>query len=163
MPEPKQSAIGENGKAELFELGGRRWRAIRTRTLQLVDELEMLLHDAGLDSFTVQAGENAEAAARRLLRELRDSRKMYLIVGHLVLPEVIADLDWTPAVAQETARFVERLTEEADHAAVRAIVLNLVISFFVSGLDFSAPSPTASGDRGKPLQPAGEAPVSAAS
>jgi hypothetical protein len=67
-----------------------------------------------------------------------------LLGGILIFAER-EDLDWTPAMAAETAAFLGSLTEPGDKQLVLSQVASLVAGFFEAGLTSFTTTPSFSG------------------
>jgi len=112
---------------------------------------------AGLDSMPMDAGETAEHYARRMLEQMLTSANVLTLLGCFVLPEDVADLDWTPELAEITGRYFGGLHEPEDRVGVQAQLLSVIVPFLQSGLAYltaSAPSsPPAAMEEEEELKP----------
>lgn len=122
-------------------LGGRKFRPIRNSTVE--HDFWLLDHvtEAGLDTLTMKGAETADQFAARLLREIIQSGKAFLLMGGLLIPDGIKAEDWTPEIALETAAFIEKLTDPADKALIQQSVVTMLIGFFTTGLALLRISP----------------------
>jgi len=129
----------------MLELGGRKLRAIKTSTVAHDVWMMARVADAGIRQVTMLPGETPEAFATRLTGELASSGQVLNLLGGILIFEDREDLDWTPAMAAETAAFLGSLTEPADKQMVLSQVASLVAGFFEAGLTSFTTSPSYSG------------------
>lgn len=129
---------------EHIELGGRRWRILQNGPLEHAIWMDRQVLQANLRGLRQQAGEAPEAFANRILDQIIISGTVFHLLSGMLLPEEVKDVDWTPALAEQTSGFLRRLTDERDKMAIRSLLVSLVLVFFVHGLRFSAVSGIAS-------------------
>lgn len=120
--------------AEIYVLGKRRFFSAPVCTIQHSFFTAGLLRRSGLDRLQVEPGEAAEDFATRIVLETLAGGEALQLLGCLLLPEGIEPSSWRPELAQETAEFIGGLTAEEDHALVRSILIQALLSFFESGL-----------------------------
>lgn len=126
---------------ETTKLNGRVYRAIKTSTIEHDFYMIDRIRAAGLDRVTLAEGENAEQLAMRLLEMTIGTGKAFEILGGLLIPVDVQDIDWTPAIAEETAENIKRTTDDAEKAEIRQQLVALLISFFNAGLIVLTSSP----------------------
>lgn len=122
-------------QAETFELGGRPFRQIQTRTFELMMELDRLVIESGISKLLQSgpnANENGGAFGARLWETISRSNKSFAFVAALIIPANMQDVDWTPDEAARTASFVKKLHDLADFATMQQLLIRLVISFFAT-------------------------------
>lgn len=125
-----------------YEIGGRRWRVITSYTLELVLWMDSKRRLCEIDKLHRGKEEPGEQYAVRVCERVFDSGYAFDILGGVLIPENIADTDWTPQIAVKTAWFLRRVTDEVDQQkALRA--LQQFIGFLVFGLLSSELSHTA--------------------
>ena len=111
-----------------------------------------LVKQARIDEVVLRPGESPEAFARRLLEAAVASGAILELLGDLLVPQEAARRDrdageaWTREMGAETARFLGRLRDPADKAAIRSLVLSLLIFLSRSGILFLWTSTTCSGE-----------------
>lgn len=120
--------------AQTFTLGGRVFRAVVEHTVAHDVYFMGRVRLARLDSLDLEDGEPPEAYAHRLLGSLMASDKALEIIGALIVPEKLSDLDWSPEVAAETAAHVGRIHDPTEKAAVQTVLLSVLIPFLQRGL-----------------------------
>jgi hypothetical protein len=120
---------------EIIGLGGRRWRIIETSTLEHVIWMDLQTIESGLGRMLQQpiAASETEAHAGAIWEAISRSQKAFSLLGGMLVPEVRKDEDWTPDIAELTAHFLKKLTAPEDHARIRALLVSVVLGFFVAG------------------------------
>ncbi len=119
---------------ETIRIGGRTFIPVRDSTIEHDFWLMAHIRGAGLDRIAIGDGEAPDDFAVRILAEVISSGRIFPILGGLFLPEKISPLDWTPAVAEETAAFLRKISDPADKAVIQQQVVSLLLSFFQTGL-----------------------------
>ncbi|HXE90742.1 MAG TPA: hypothetical protein VNK82_07240 [Terriglobales bacterium] len=134
-------------------IGGRRWRTLERSTLRHDGYMTAKIAAAGLDRISRQGDESPEEFAQRLLQKILLSGAWFDLLGGLVLPDELADDQWSEKVAAETAGFLAQVTDAADKQAVREAFRPLLVGFFAAGMGYSARSRTAStaAEAGQPI------------
>jgi len=127
---PATSGRGAARAVRTIEIGGRKFSSWDASTARQDDFVGSLLPRA----FGQGSDENEDAFARRILEEMRESGQTNVLLGGLMLPEGMTPAEWRPEVAAHTAEFLDGITDPEDKATRGALVLDLVIHFFVSGL-----------------------------
>jgi hypothetical protein len=113
-------------------LGGRGF--IRTTTLSVSrDEAFMeLVITAGIHEPDPLPGEELKAYSERILCDLVQAKVVRPMLACLIVP-----LDtpvWTPAIADETVQFLGTLDDDADKERYYALVAEMLLPFYRSGL-----------------------------
>ena len=136
---------------EIIELGGRHWRILETSTLQHLLWMDQRVAESGLAGLLQQAVTVKEAGehAGRIWEQISKSGKALAFLGGMLMPEKIPDIEWTPARAEETMAFLEKLTAPEDHARIRSLLVSVVLGFFGVVRDSFALSLAVSGKRGQ--------------
>ena len=122
------------GPQETYELGGRRFVSVGESTVEHDDWFMVRLEKAGLVEVMMGEHEKADDFAVRVLRDVLRSGCTNELIGSLIIPEGNTGLDWTPAMATETANFIGALHTPEDKAVRRELVTSLLIHFFANGL-----------------------------
>lgn len=135
---------------EKIELGGRTYVPVKNSTIEHDFWLMGQIRSAGLDEVRINPDEKPEDFALRLLRDVINSGKVFLLLGGLLIPEGTAGEDWTPELAGETAGALKKLTAPEDKEKVREQVLSLLIGFFEAGLACLTTSRSFSPGPGRP-------------
>jgi len=141
-----------SGDVEKHVIGGRTFLTVRESTVAQDFHFLGLVSRAGIDRITMGENEQPEDFARRLMELAVRSGAVLELMGCLILPEDHAPKDgepgeaWTLEMCKETARFLGGLKSEEDKAAIRGLVLSLLISFFESGIVSLWSSKTSSGE-----------------
>src|SRR5690348_15785244 len=128
---------------EQLTIGGRAFRAIAESTLGHDIWLMQRVRAAQLYDFPMRAGETATDFAQRLLDHALASPAFFELVAGIILPADVADMDWKPAVAEDTAQFLAGLQGHEGKLQARNLVLTVLVPFLQSGLaslTVSAPS-----------------------
>jgi len=120
--------------AETFSLGGRQYRTVSTSTIEHDIATTIVIRASGLGELTLGPDELPEAFAFRLLNTLMESGRTFEILGCLLVPADISDIDWTPALGKETAAKLRLITDPEEKATIRAQILAAITGFFASGL-----------------------------
>jgi hypothetical protein len=114
---------------ELIKLGGREWRIVQTSTLQQVIWMDRQIAETGVASLLQRAPVGANWS-EQIWAQISKSDKTFPLLSGMLLPREISDEDWTPEVAEKTAAFLKKLTAPEDHAAVRSLLISVVLGFF---------------------------------
>lgn len=135
---------------EKIEIGGRTYVPVKNSTIEHDFWLMGQIRATGLDEVHVRPEEKPEDFALRLLRDVINSGRVFLLLGGLLIPEGVAFEDWTPELAEKTAETLKKLTAPDDKEKVREQVLSLLIGFFETGLACLTTSRSFSPGQGKP-------------
>ena len=125
-----------------IELAGKRYHPLQNGPMAHDIWLMNQVAAAGLSELAMGEGETAEAYVERLLHHLLASGKVFALLAGLLLPEGVAAADWQPATADGIAAELSRVTDPADKAAIRQLVVGLLLEFFPRGLASSKTSPS---------------------
>lgn len=129
---------------ERHEFNGRAFVPIGESTIGHDVWFMRQIREAGLDQITIQAGESPVAFSRRLLHETLASGKIFLLLGGLIVPEGTSGLAWEEGIALETADHLETVHEPREKAELQALVIEVLVGFFLDGLASLMISPTSS-------------------
>lgn len=135
---------------KVFELGGRRFVEIGESTVEHDDWFMVRVEKAGLVDVLMGEHERPDDFARRVLRDVLRSGSTNELIGALIVPEGKTGLDWTPAMAMETANFIGALHTPEDKQVRQGLVTSLLIHFFATGLVSLVRSRGSSGALGQP-------------
>ena len=144
---------------EIFELGGKWYRAVGTRTLQHDHFLAGATRQAGSERWMLRPGESHESLGARILGDIMASGKAFDMLGGLLIP--VDTEKWTPGVAKETAVHLAGLTDPDEKQLANSALLGLVLEFFVNGLAYWMTSETSSTEEGSEPGPIGATTTSA--
>jgi hypothetical protein len=125
-------------------LGGRHFRPIQRSTVEHDIEVRALMHDAGFDMLAKRKEESADDFVVRMLGQMAASRKDADFAAALLVPDELADTEWTPEVAGITAAFIKHLTAQEDKLVLRSLTIATLSGFISAGL-VSTSERTASG------------------
>jgi len=130
------------------EIGGRSFEPV-TETTALHDFWVMKqVRATGLALAAQRPDESYEDFAVRLCGEIAESGKAFLLIGALLVPEGREPLEWTPEMAEETARFLEGMTSLKDKNQIFTLTAQLMLGFFGSGLlSFETSKPSSASAR----------------
>jgi len=121
-------------EAKPIPMGGRLFRAARLITAERDDWIAGRIAHSQVKKVGRLPGESEQDYGERLLEAFRASGYVSELIGGVLTPIEIEDLDWTPAVAMETAKFVGQLYEPTDKAQRDVVLLTVLIDFFANGL-----------------------------
>lgn len=121
-------------KAIKVTLGGREVRQVLRSTVRhdmwLMDKIQR----SGIKEIHMLASESAEEYAQRLLETLIRSGSVTPLVAGCFIDEKMDDLQWSPEFAKELETYIDGLYEPEDKKKVFELVVNLVGSFFETGV-----------------------------
>jgi hypothetical protein len=110
-----------------------------------------VLQDAGLDKAVLPLdGEDGVAWTVRLQSALEGSMMLPKLLGAFLLPVDTLPEDWTPAIAAQTERHIQRMTAKEDKATIHAMALDVVMGFFRGGVDLLGDFPRSSSEIAAP-------------
>ena len=122
-------------------------------------ERDIVLTNALRSSGVEQAMVNALSAGREpdseIFAAVTSSGKLFDILGALLIPDGMEQLEWTAKIGQETADKLRRLTADQAKQLVIHSIVALVKACFLKGLSSLATSQNSSLDLEKVVQPAG--------
>jgi hypothetical protein len=136
---------------EKIELGGRVYVPVKNSTIEHDFWLMGQIRAAGLDEVHVRPDERPEDFALRLLRDVINSGRIFLLLGGLLIPASATSEDWTPELAVETAGALKKLTAPEDKEKLKEQVISLLIGFFETGLACLTTSRNFSQEPGRPV------------
>lgn len=121
-----------------IKIGGRLFSFVNYVVITSLNEhyVMKLMRETGLD--TVLPKGDGEADVEYLVRlqaAITDTLKAHELLAGYLLPVGKTEADWDLAMARETARHLQRVTDENDKAEIQRLVLALVFDFFKRGLD----------------------------
>lgn len=113
-------------------LGGRQFAALNLehRTVRWQLHVDRLIGDTGLDRILPATDEEPQAYLLRLHSAVMRSGRVCELLGCFLLPMGKGEADWTPAMAADTAAWIEGLDTEADVQEVYRLGLEFVLGFF---------------------------------
>ena len=125
--------------AEIIELGKRKFRTIENSTVEHDFTAIQLLGKAGLDAAAKREDESYDDFAVRLMSQIISSGHAFDLVSAFIIPEELADHDWTPKIGVDTAAFIRKLSAQEDKVQIRQLVVTLLAGFSQAGmLSFAA-------------------------
>lgn len=128
-----------------IEVGGSRFLTVQETTVEQDMIFLDLVRKAGIDRLVKLPEETPEDFSDRILGALASDGTVLQLLGCLLVPPAITarrgfrrrsgltPREWTPAVGEEVASFLGSLKAPEDKAAVRGLVLTLIVHFFESG------------------------------
>ena len=120
--------------AERITLGGRDFEPMTVTTIEHDFWLMSRIRTAGLDALEKGADESPEEFVARILQQIIDSGSAFDVLGGMLIPAQLRPQQWTPAIADETAKFIRELTDPIDKAKVQSQMIAILIGFFEGGL-----------------------------
>lgn len=136
--------------ATTHTLGGRVFREAKRSTIEHDIWTMDQIRASGLDSVRRDPDEMFEEFGLRLLDVALRSGRALDLIGGLLLPDEVDDLDWSPELAKETAKFLGRLSSEEDKQQVHVLLGKLVAGFFAAGVLSVGTSPVSSASQMAP-------------
>lgn len=121
----------------MIEIGGRRFNQVADWTVEQDWWLMQRVRKAGISEINVDSGDPehiAEAVGKAVEAKLTESGVILEILGGLLIPEGKSSYDWTPAMAEETTKFISAQRGPESREAVRSAAAWATIIFFVNGL-----------------------------
>jgi hypothetical protein len=119
---------------ETIKIQGRTFRPVVDSTFEHDIYLMNHIRGAGLDTIQPKEGEAYEDFALRLFDGLIGSGRLLLILGGLIIPEEITDLQWSPDVATITADFLKKVSAPEDKVIIEQQVIALLVNFIQTGI-----------------------------
>jgi len=120
--------------SDVFTLGGQQYRPIKCSTIEHDFWLMDRVRAAGLDAIALQDDETHEQFAERLLQTIIVSGTAFELLGGFLLRHPHGDLDWSPAMATDTANALRKITAPEEKAVIRGIIVGMLLDFFAAGL-----------------------------
>jgi len=121
-------------EAKPFDLGRRTFRNIERSTIQQDYWLMDRLSEAGIIDLQPADGEDTITYSRRLMKSLIRDGQGFRIIGGLIVPADLGDMDWSPEVADATAEHLKQLTDPGDKQVVHGMLATAYLRFFQDGL-----------------------------
>lgn len=118
----------------IVKVGGRALQVFASGTISHDYWLKRQIRLAGIDQIEIDPRRNADDTVAMIVDRVIDSGMAMTILGGLLAPEEMAVKDWTPAVAEEMASFLNALIETEDKTVVRGLVAEVILGFFLNGL-----------------------------
>lgn len=119
---------------DVITIAGRAFRPVVETTIEHDLWTMERIRRAGLTEMILKPGEDPEDYSRRLLYRLIESgAAMEMLAGFLV-PAEIDPLDWTPAIALESASIFRRASKPEDKATIQAKLIDLLLDFLQAGI-----------------------------
>lgn len=149
-------------EAKILTVAGRRFKPPGVLTLRRDIFIMSRVRRAKLDSLPMNEGESAEAYAHRLLDYLMGYDEVMDLLGAMLVPENVDEKDWTPKLAAQIAETLGSLVDDEGKAAVRMVLISVLVPFLSSGLASltitasssgpvnAAPPPSANGNGEEP-------------
>lgn len=128
--------------SEIQTLGGRQYRPIHTSTLEHDIAMMLAVRTAGLGEMTLGEGESPGEFAHRIFISLLESGQAFDVLGCLLIPVEIEDVNWTRAIGEQTAAAMRALTDTDEKRSIQSQMVSMVIGFFQSGLTRLTISPS---------------------
>jgi hypothetical protein len=113
-------------------LGGRSFTRVPVLSVARDEAFMDLVAVAGIQQPEILPGEELKAYSERIFLELQRARVIRPMVACLIVPTGVPA--WTPAVADETTQFLGTLDGEDDKQRYYALVAELLLPFYRSGL-----------------------------
>jgi hypothetical protein len=131
--------------ADRLTLGGRDFEPMTVTTIEHDFWLMSRIRAAGLDAIEKGAEESPEEFVARIMHQVIDSGSAFEVLGGMLIPAQLPPQEWTPAIADETAKFIRELTDPIDKTKVQSQMIAILIGFFANGLTSLTTSRKSSG------------------
>ena len=122
-----------------YTIDGRVYREIDRSTIANDFYVMRQMRAAGLDAMK-QTGETVDGFADRILSAVIENGVPFALLGGLLLPEGVADEQWTSNHAEATAARLAGATSREDKALIQKLIIQAITGFFAAGLLSSKPS-----------------------
>jgi len=126
---------------QTITIAGREFKGAKNSTMEHDVFVQGQIARADLDRIEMFPNESPEEFARRIFRKAAVNADVFLLLGGLLFPAALEPAAWTPAVAEETANFLRKLTGEDDKKIVQGQIIGAIMVFFQRGLSYSVISP----------------------
>jgi len=143
MPEPVNS----------FPIADRTFRIVQQSTIEHDVYMMLVCKAAGIHGLRRAKNESPEDFAVRTHTTILESGQTCNLLGGVMLPAELSDLEWSKKIARETAEFCSRVTDEESKRAMHLATVQFT-AFFAAGLLCTDPFRIASEQREKQGQPA---------
>ena len=120
-----------------IKIGGRAFVLVRYGSISSINEHYIMkwMRQTGLDRvIPLMDGETDEAYLVRLQSAITDTLEAHTLLAGYLLPLGKGEPDWTPQMAEQTAKFLRALTGADDKAQIHRLTLAMVFDFFREGL-----------------------------
>jgi hypothetical protein len=107
---------------------------------------------AGLLLLKKKIGESDERFAVRVVESVMESGQEMNLLGGLLIPAELEDVDWRPRIAAETIEHCRKITDADEKRNLHTVILEATL-FLVHGILSSGPSRIASGPPAKQNAP----------
>ncbi len=146
-----------------YEFGGRKFRPISQRTIEC-DFLAMAqVRASRIDSIQIEEGEDPGEYARRVMERAESAPEVFDLLGCVLIPSEVPDLDWSRATMRKTAEHLRRVVATEEKALLRRCLIEMVIGFFQSGIVSARTSRNSSSSAGSEALPGSGSAASATS
>ena len=116
-----------------WTLGGRRYRRLLTSTARHDDWMIARMYRAGISELVIGEEERPTEFVTRIIGSLMMVDVTFELLGGLVVPVDMEDLDWTPALALQTGERFAALTDPQDKQVRIAMLADLIVDFYAGG------------------------------
>lgn len=116
---------------------GRQFKPIKNGTFEHDIWLMSRVRQAGLGSLRISDGETEDSFIDRIAYQAMGSGHIFELLGGTLIPGEIEAIDWTPAIATESAKFFAKLTTDEGKSVLRRQIGAVLFYFFTSGLSSS--------------------------
>ena len=120
--------------AGTLALGGREYRPLLLSNIAHDCWTMSQIRSAGLDQVSMGLDETPEDFARRLVGLIVQTKRIFLLLGGLLIPNDMKDLQWTEELAEQTAAHLQTVTDLEEKKLLMSEIAGLVASFFGDGL-----------------------------
>lgn len=119
---------------QIITLSGRRYRVVERPTFMMQVHLSKLAERGKLVDPMPRQDENPDAFALRVVHAADEAGVLFLLLGAVLLPEGVSDVDWTAEQAEATARVIATLQDESEIARARLMIAEVLLPFIRAGL-----------------------------
>jgi hypothetical protein len=119
---------------QTFTFAGRQYRTIVRRTIENDFTCMSLIRGARLDTLVMEDGEAPEDFAVRMYERAVGSADVFRLLGCMLVPAEVDDLDWTKPHMEATAAALRRVVEPAEKRQIQTTVVGMISGFFHNGL-----------------------------
>jgi hypothetical protein len=127
--------------ATTIHIGDRTFKPLTIATAERDVFVRAAINRSGLQMLHKLDEETTDAFALRILGNLYGNGEVFALLGGLMMSADIEESEWSPQMAEDTARFLRRLTNPKDKRAVMAQISALVAGFITAGLTLLKISP----------------------
>ena len=141
---------------QTYTFAGQQYRSIVRRTIENDFTCMSLIRGARLDTLVMEEGEAAEDFAVRVYEQAVGSADVFSLLGCMLIPAQVDDLDWTKEHMRATAAALKRVAEPAEKRQIQTTVVGMISGFFQNGLTSLRLSRKSSSPSGAETQPSSE-------